>query len=188
MRFSPLQAAITALSVFVATVCTASGDDFPTTKTGDIEGAIIPAETLRKWRDIQRDRDIQNMLGVKAEEFWTPSVQDVEFIEARLKGALEKGAKDPITLNPGVQTLRDQKSFSEEIGRILSHYGEYRRQYLGLIIEGKRRVLINSFGPHAAEGYTKNYVMVFDGGFWFWHALYSMDEQRILWLGINGEA
>ena len=30
------------------------------------------------------------------------------------------------------ETLRDQKSFSGEIGRILSHYGEYRRQYLGI--------------------------------------------------------
>src|SRR5437588_1380031 len=141
MRFPPLRTALTALSILVATVCTVLAADFPTTKNGDIEGAIIPAETLRKWRDIQRDHDIQNMLGVKAEEFWTPSVQDVELIEARLRAALEKGAKDPITMNPAVQTLRDQKSFSEEIGRILSHYGEYRRQDLGLIIEGKRHVL-----------------------------------------------
>ena len=72
---------------------------------------------MARTSDIQRDHDIQNMLGVKAEEFWTPSVQDVELIEARLRAALEKGAKDPITMNPAVQTLRPR----DGVGHAICH-------------------------------------------------------------------
>jgi hypothetical protein len=154
--------------------------DFPVVKHAGIEGAIIPSRTVQGW---------QNALGVDAEGFWTPSPQEVELVETRLKEALQKAVKDPAQLNEYAKTSDSQKYLSQQIAQILSHYGEYRRQYIGLVIHGKRHIYVNSFSSRdSASDYTKQFVMVLDGGFWFWQILYSMDDGTFLNLSINGEA
>lgn len=172
--------AVAVLVYFVPWARLSAPRDFPVVKHAGIQGAIIPSRTVQGW---------QNVLGVDAEGFWTPSPQEVEVVETRLKEALQKAVKDPEQFNKYAQTSDSQKYLSEQIARILSHYEEYRRQYIGLVIHGKRHIYLNSFSSReSASDYTKHFVMVFDGGFWFWHILYSMDDGTFFNLSINGEA
>ncbi len=162
-------------------------DEFVATTAGGISGAIVPAEILRRWRDMQRDHDIRNMLGIAAEEFWTPSAEDVQLIEKRLTPLLELGEKDPSILNERPSRARD-KLLSEQIREIRVHYGDYRRQYLGFVIRGERYIYINSFCGGHDDDYTHRYIMVFDGGRCAWQALYSISKERLVLFAVNGEA
>jgi hypothetical protein len=191
-RSMPTKFAATLLAVFIF-FSRADAKDFQTTKSCGTEGAIIPAETVKEWADsVRRGRSaphgIQDMLGVDAESFWTPSPQDVELVETRLKAALEKAAKEPATFNEYARTADAHKYLSEQTGQILRHYSEYRRQYLGLIINGKRHIYINSFLSDAGVDYTHQLIVVFDGGFGFWRILYSVEDSHFHGLTINGEA
>jgi len=165
------------IPIFFVGLVAALARDFAAVKNAGIEGAIIPLETVQEWHDsIRRGRGaphgIQNMLGVEAESFWTPQAKDVELTESRLRTALEKEAKD-----------------SPQVQQILKHYNEYRRQYIGLVIHGRRHIYLNSFSSRdSLPNYAKQFVMVSDGGFWFWHILYSVEDGTFLNLSINGEA
>ena len=171
-----------AFSLLLILLCTAGAADFPTTKIAGIDGAIIPAEVVQTWRDSQR------IFGAKAQTFWTPTIKDVELIEARLKAGLEKGAKDPVSVSEQVLTSPDRQWLSEQIGHILSHYGDYRRQYVGVVIGGKRYVHINSFFAFFGRDYTQKYFEAFDGGFGIWRIMYSLEDDRFLSLSVNGSA
>lgn len=180
------------LLLFIA-VSAGDAGDFPTTKSHDIEGAIIPAETVREWSEsIRRGRGaphgIQNIFGVEAESSWTPSAQDVELVETRLKEVLQDALQNPAKLNKYAKTTASRKYLSQQITQILSHYGKYRRQYIGLIIDGNRHVYINSFRSDEGIDFTKQFIAVSDGGFWYWQILYSLDDSRFHQLAINGEA
>lgn len=176
-----------------AALCDALAGDFTIVKNSKITGAIIPAEIAQEWhKTIRGKRDashgIQDMIGVEAQSFWTPLAKDIELAENRLRGALEKAVKEPMTLDAYAKTPLAQKVVFQHVENILKHYDEYRRQYIGLVIHGKRHIYLNSFSARDNENYTKQFVIVMDGGFWFWHILYSIDEGKFLSLEINGEA
>lgn len=182
-----------ALSLSVISFHGAWADGFIPIKKFEIEGAIIPSETVQAWHhSIRQGRGaphgIQNMLGVEAQDFWTPQAKDVELAESRLRSALEKAVKEPASLDRYATTPVARKYVSQQLERILKHYDEYRRQYIGLVINGKRHIHINSFSSRVKLPYAKEFVKVSDGGFWFWHVLYSIDDGAFLSLSINGEA
>ncbi|MEP7015057.1 MAG: hypothetical protein ABI925_06435 [Verrucomicrobiota bacterium] len=163
--------------------------DFPTTKSVGIEGVIIPADIAREWGDSiglgrGAGHGIQDILGVHAQSYWTPSPPEVERVETRLREVLENAAKDPATLEFAPATT-SPKYVSAQIAQILSHYGEYRRQYIGLVIDGKRHIYINSFRSSDATDYKKQFIFVPDGGFWFWHIVYSKEDNRFHHLAIS---
>ncbi|MES2594088.1 MAG: hypothetical protein V4662_02075 [Verrucomicrobiota bacterium] len=147
---------------FIITLVAASAGDFTIIKNAGIEGAIVPAEVAQQER----------LFGAETENFWTPQAKDIELAESKLRAALEKGAKE----FPQAQ-------------QILKHYNEYRRQYVGLVIKGRRHIFLNSFPSRDTfSDYTKEWVIVYDGGFWFWTILYSVEDSEFSELQINGEA
>jgi len=163
-----------ALLLLFGAVASCSGE-VQTVKTNGIEGVIVSKQTAQNWRAW--------VMG--AQEFWTPTSQDIAAAESHLRAALEKGAKDPATIMPGPFSELSGKFSKQEIEDVLAHYKEYRRQYLGVIIHGKRYVFLNSFA-HESMHEKERFVMVNDGG--YWHVLYSVDEGTFSGLQVNGSA
>lgn len=61
------------------------------------------------------------------------------------------------------------------------------RQYVGIIDEGDRKVIVNSMCMEI-DGWTESYIEVMDGGACFWHALYNVETGELEFLIVNGEA
>jgi hypothetical protein len=61
------------------------------------------------------------------------------------------------------------------------------RQYVGIIDEGDRKVVVNSLCVEF-DGWTEAYIEVMDGGSCFWHALYNVETGELEFLIVNGEA
>ncbi|MDR3401252.1 MAG: hypothetical protein P4L99_02045 [Chthoniobacter sp.] len=166
-----------ALLLLCGVVASCSGE-VRSVKTNGIEGVIVGEQTAQGW-------------GAKvtgAQGFWTPSPQDVAAAENQLRAALEKGVKDPATIMPGPFSELSRKFSKEEIASVLEHYKEYRRQYIGVVIRGKRYVFLNSFSAHESMHEKERFVLVMDGGYWFWHVLYSVEDGSFSALMVNGSA
>lgn len=66
---------------------------------------------------------------------------------------------------------------------------EYFRQYLGLVVGGKRVVYVNAFKSAATHSrWQAAPVGVCDGGSDYWGALYDPESRRFYDLAINGSA
>lgn len=82
----------------------------------------------------------------------------------------------------------------EEIKKILKQINHYRVQYLGVYIDGKKRIWCNFFPvpEDNSEDYLKFWksevVLVFDGGYYFWQIEYDVETQKCLNFISNGYA
>lgn len=61
------------------------------------------------------------------------------------------------------------------------------RQYIGIIEDGERKVVINSMCMEI-DGWTESYIEVADGGACFWGAIYNVETGELESLIVNGEA
>ena len=61
------------------------------------------------------------------------------------------------------------------------------RQYVGIVDEGERKVIVNSMCMEI-DGWTEGYIEIADGGSCFWNALYNVDTGELEFLIVNGEA
>jgi nitrite reductase/ring-hydroxylating ferredoxin subunit len=61
------------------------------------------------------------------------------------------------------------------------------RQYVGIVEDGDRKIVINSMCQHI-DGWETSYIEVMDGGSCFWNAIYNVDTGEIESLIVNGEA
>jgi hypothetical protein len=67
--------------------------------------------------------------------------------------------------------------------------GGYFRQYLGIVLDGRRAVYVNAFrGAESFPSWRERAVQVCDGGNDFWGAIYDPATRRFSRLGFNGEA
>ena len=61
------------------------------------------------------------------------------------------------------------------------------RQYVGIVEEGDRKVIVNSMCQEI-DGWDSSYIEVADGGPCFWNAVYNVDTGELELLIVNGEA
>ncbi|HWV23585.1 MAG TPA: hypothetical protein VNZ58_05305, partial [Thermomicrobiales bacterium] len=61
------------------------------------------------------------------------------------------------------------------------------RQYAGVVVNGERKIFINSFCKEFG-GWRSQYILVMDGGPCFWSALYDVTTGEIERLYVNGSA
>jgi hypothetical protein len=134
--------------------------------------------------------------------YWQPTTATLEALEARLRPALEVGRSRPESL---ASMPRDAEARAEAvwglkaaIGEILAHFGEFRRQYIGIVVRGgARRVLVNCF-REVAPGATEEFPAwqnrwadadrVDDGGADYWRIEYDVSSGRFLGLDVNPSA
>lgn len=96
--------------------------------------------------------------------YWTPTKEEVLRAESRIPAFLK--AKAP---------------------RLTRPLARYKRQYVGLVVGGKKRVLCNFFLTSPPQ-WQRRPVVVEDGGEAFFHLEYDLESDQCLNLQINGEA
>lgn len=111
-------------------------------------------------------------------KFWEPSIDDVSRAEQCIKQYLTSAQDDP-DLYP-FQT--------ENAPIILENLGKYRRQYVGIVVDGEKRIWTNSFFPEDAfPEWERAPVYVLDGGNDFWQIQYDPQKDECTNFYVHGE-
>jgi len=112
---------------------------------------------------------------------WTPSSEQLKYALA----ATQTFLKTPTGVSD-----RDK----QEIQKILQNTKGYRVQAWGVIQDGKRRIHLNFFPAPPTSGedhhsyWTKQQVMVCDGGFYYWEAEIDLASGQVVIFRANGYA
>ena len=104
-------------------------------------------------------------------EYWTPSEEDVIAIEDGLVSYLEDNSENFY--------VRDIP--------VWERLNEYNRQYIGILVDGKRVVYANYFCDSVVD-WKKDFVIVMDGGDCFFQFQYDADSGDYFDLQVNGSA
>ena len=111
--------------------------------------------------------------------FWEPSVDDVTRAEKRIRQFLVAAQDDP--------DLHFYLKANAPI--ILEKLEEYRRQYVGIIVDGEKRIWCNFFlHVHEFPDWKRDPVFVLDGGNAFWDIEYVLDKDECINFKVHGEA
>ena len=103
-------------------------------------------------------------------EYWTPSEKDVLALEDGLISYLQNNS-DRFYETPVWEKLDD-----------------YNRQYIGIILEGKRIIYANFFCNSTGRDWRKEFILVLDGGECFFQFKYDVDSGEFFDLQVNGVA
>jgi hypothetical protein len=106
---------------------------------------------------------------------WRPGLADVEAMESRL---------DQISLLRAIA------------GKRIENPSQYRRQYVGIVVGGRKLIYINAFCSKPQDfvvekrwsDWRKDPVEVCDGGDCFWGAVYDVLSSKFSDLQVNGVA
>lgn len=119
------------------------------------------------------------ILGRAPTSFWEPSVKDISRAEACIQGFLMSEQDDP--------ALNDYQK--EDAAYIRKNLENYRRQYVGLVIDGEKRIWVNSFFFDGSyPDWQRRPVYVLDGGNHFWQIEYVVDRDECIDFYVHGEA
>ena len=107
------------------------------------------------------------------QEFWTPSPDDIRSLEHGLASALFDA---------------DCAAYIRE------NLASYRRQYVGVVADGRRRILVNAFRfwegeePESHDYWRHQYVFVNDGGYYYWRIQFDVNTEKYSEFNQNGVA
>ncbi len=131
----------------------------------------------------------------KVTGFWTPTGSDIAVLEARLRDALEAAESNPGLLDPPSAEDAQRRAYvSGEIGKILEHLSEYRRQYLGIRLSQEQRIWVNFFPgepsarPDPFVYWENRLVTVLDGGFQYWSIQFDPETMTFVEFYSHGYA
>jgi hypothetical protein len=131
-------------------------------KVGKIEGAIVPRERGEEF--------IKALTGTARKDYWTPDKDDVRKLEEKIEFHLRK--------------VSDKRSPALWI-----KLAEYKRQYAGVVENGRRKIYANFFCNGAKiTDWKMRPVVVEDGGDCFFQIKYDVDAGTFSDLYINGQA
>jgi hypothetical protein len=143
-------------------VSVAVQDSYQGIKIGKIEGAIVPAARGAEFH--------KALTGSEGKEYWTPTKADVQKLEEKIEFYLRKTA--------------DKRSPA-----LWSKLADYKRQYAGVVENGRRKIYANFFCNTAQIKHWKAMpVAVEDGGDCFFQIKYDVEAGTFSNLYINGEA
>ena len=115
--------------------------------------AYIVPETYAEDRKADVRQSIPGTVNLDG--FWTPSETDVIVADRVFREMIQDAAKDPTLLfpelaqNPDATAAANLEAAAElqnekyELSLVLSHYDSYARQYVGVIIDGKKLIFCN---------------------------------------------
>lgn len=124
----------------------------------------------------ERASEFRFLFSEESTNFWEPSVEDVTRAEACIREFVAAVEKDP------------QAYQREDAGFILENLREYRRQYVGLVVDGEKLVWINSFYfEDRYQDWESAPVYVLDGGNHFWQIEYVPLKDTCNHFYVHGE-
>ena len=122
-------------------------------ETAEYTGVIISADGVSAFG---------YLFDQASTEFWEPSMDDISAAEACIGQFLAAVAQDSNAYQ------------SEDAAFILENLGEYRRQYVGIVVEGEKRVWCNAFfSKDSFPDWQRIPVDVDGGGNHFWQIEYD---------------
>lgn len=131
------------------------------------EGVIVPKVFLRER-------------GFPAEGFWTPTASQLREVERAL----------PTFLRMQTQT----RPTSKELLELIVLAPKSRRQYVGMILNGKKVIWVNGIPQEPRKdidpfsNWKREIIDVSDGGPKFWGVVYDVDKHSFEKLILNGSA
>lgn len=125
--------------------------------TSDFDGVIFPADMKAFQREFPK--------GVR---YWTPQESDVLVAEKELIPFLSR-------------------SNDARAKEILSKIKTYKRQYVGVVVAGRKYIYFNLFCV-ALNYWTREEVVVLDGGTCFFNVRFSIETRTFSNLRVNGVA
>lgn len=137
-------------------------DSYQKIKQGKVEGAIVPRERAAEF--------VKALTGSERKDYWTPAKEDVLKLEEKIEFHLRKAG--------------DKRSPALWI-----KLAEYKRQYAGIVENGRRKIFANFFcnGAKITDWKTRP-VAAEDGGDCFFQIKYDVDAGTFSDLYINGDA
>jgi len=110
-------------------------------------------------------------------EYWEPSINDISKAEKCIRQVLVSVQRDPNAYQ------------KEDAAVILETPGEYRRQYVGIVVDGEKRIWCNSFFfDDSFPDWERDPVYVIDGGNHYWQIEYVLPRDEWFKFHVHGEA
>ena len=133
--------------------------------TDSFEGVIFAGASAKQM-------DLEAMIGFfeTIDDYWTPSRDDVLAFEERLGPYLQQAAPPQTDPSP------------------LSDLNKYRRQYIGILVDGQRVIFANFFCNGHHTDWQHELVFVLDGGSCYFEVKYDVQTGAFYDLSIHGEA
>lgn len=111
--------------------------------------------------------------------FWEPSVEDISRAEECIRQFLGSVQNDP----------RFDTSQKEDAAFILEYLEKYRRQYVGIVVDGDKRIWTNSFySEDSFPDWERVPVDVDGGGNHFWQIEYILPKDECVDFYVHGES
>ena len=111
--------------------------------------------------------------------FWEPSIDDISRAEKCIKQFLVS-----VQNNPDLDTYQKEK-----LAFIVENLETYRRQYVGIVVDGEKRIWCNSFySADSFPNWQRVPVDVDDGGNRFWQIEYILLKDECINFYVHGEA
>jgi hypothetical protein len=146
----------------------AGADDAPAAPGSN--HVIIPADAAAEFKLV---------FGQTVSGYWEPSSDQIAVAEERINRDLVAAQDDP---DP--DTYRTQSA-----AYIVSRLGEYRRQYVGIVVEGSKRIGCNAFiSDRAQPEWVRVPILVLDGGADYWQIQYDLVMDACVGFSVHGEA
>ena len=130
-------------------------------KTDTIDGVIVPQEEAGRY-----------FSGNKVQGYFTPSKEDVLVAESRIIDYIEDHTPQALG-----------SLYSPDVDQKLANY---KRQYVGVILDGRKKIWMNFFCYTLNTDWKHNPYVVFGGGGCYFNVLYDIEKKEFSHLTING--
>lgn len=164
-----------ALVACIATLAENRPTDISQTATELINGSSKVTDTTNQdWVIIPMQLAEKMGLGSWLGEsggFWTPSENDILFLEENIVAYLSQNA-----------TLFN---YQEPVWERL---GEYQRQFIGIHRDGSNIIYGNYFCNNMGKNWRQEFVSVLDGGNCYFQVEYNLERRMFTRLSVNGES
>ena len=138
-----------------------------------VESPTGVVDANQNWVIIEENQAEDMGIGawlLHSDDFWTPSTDDIL--------RLEEGV---------VEYLRQNSGAFYRQPPVWERLDEYRRQYIGYAIEGKK-IIYGNFFCSEEDNWQQEFVMVIDGGDCYFQVKYDVESGKFIYLAVNGEA
>ncbi len=130
--------------------------------TDEFEGVIFS----REWAE---QMGLTPFFGDTIEGYWTPGKADIMELESGLESYLQQEA-------------------SQGYPDLWQRLPEYKRQYFGLVENGRREIYASFFCETLGKDWKRDFVSVLDGGDCFFNVRYDANTDTFFDLDVHGEA
>lgn len=174
MRFASIAVAAVALSLVACNgpgeSSSGMGPNNTLVETPEYTGVIISKSGASEFAYLFDEASIS---------FWEPSIDDISSVEECIGRLLVSAQEDP-----GLDT-----SQKEDAAYILRNLQQYRRQYVGIVVDGEKRIWCNSFLSEGSfPNWTHTPVDVDGGGNHYWQIEYVLSKNECSNLSVHGES